>query len=78
MGSGWTSPILIEGKALDDASLIGLLGKATLPSIKIDTPRSGEAWNDRLLRRFARQYWPYWQRKAPGIRPFLTSSSSKP
>jgi len=33
MDSGWTLGNLIEGQALDDASLIGLLGKATHPSI---------------------------------------------
>ncbi len=83
MDSGWTLGNLIEGQALDDASLIGLLGKATYPPVKFSAPRSGEVTNGRLRRRFACQYWPYWFRKAPGTkasgtRPLATSSNSKP
>jgi len=59
MDSGWTLGNLIEGQALDDASLISLLGKATHPSVKFPAPQSGEVENGRLRRRSACQYWPY-------------------
>jgi len=42
MDSGWTLGNLIEGQALDDVSLIGLLGEATHPSVKFPAPQSGE------------------------------------